>query len=146
MKTLILSILVFMSFDLYAELKLRSLQDATVASVPPQASKPSIGVIFKKDCLPCRKQLKDLKCLKEEFDVFLIGGFSSEAGLRQEYLKIGQNYPAFYGDTESLLKLNVVSEATPQLLHFTDSGPKVHLGYRKCEEYKKVFSLERRSL
>lgn len=107
--------------------------------IPPPHSKPALGVVFKKDCVPCRKQVRSLKCLEKDFDIFLIGSFSSETSLREEYLKMGQPYPAFYGDPKSLSELKVTSQATPQLLLFNGADPKIHLGYRKCESYKKIF-------
>lgn len=118
---------------------MKSLIDSSVIRLnTSDLDKPLLGVLFKKDCVPCRKQIRDLNCLKEKFFVFLIGAYSSESSLRQEYLKFKTNFPAYLASTDLLESLKLNSAATPVLIKFEDHATTIFTGYKKCEAYKRI--------
>lgn len=97
---------------------------------------PLILVFFKSDCIPCREQLEQTQCLEDQFEVKLVGVFSSEPDLKNEYLKMKTSWPAFYGDSQLLQSFGIVAEATPQILLLTKNDRYHHVGLWPCEKLR----------
>lgn len=118
----------------------RSLKDAETVDFDSFYRKPIVAIVFQTGCGACRKQIRDLKCLEERYRIVLLGAFSSEESLKDEYMKMKSPYPGFYASPDILKLLNLSSLATPLVIDFSRTPISVHLGYKKCEELKVMYS------
>lgn len=119
------------------EIKLRSLSDASTTKIELNSTKPKIFVVFQKDCHACRKQVKELECLSEQADTFLVGSFSSEKDLRKEYRTFNSNLKGVYGDQAFKRMFNINEKITPQIIFSKGSKYKFNLGRLACNEILK---------
>jgi hypothetical protein len=117
-------------------LTLRSLKD--VSSDTIDLSQPAVFMVFQKDCGSCHRQVKDLKCLG--VPVYLIGAFSSESSLRDEYRRMSQSYPAYMGTAQVLKALGVSAQLTPQLGLFKNGKPEWIVGLTSCDRVRQAFT------
>ena len=114
---------------------LRSLIDASVRSVDlNNLKKRTLFLIFQSDCPACQLQVRDLQCLKSKYDVILIGAYSSEKLLRQEYRRMGQPYESFLGEGAFLKALKAQQGLTPELIILSQNKGRHILGLTPCAE------------
>jgi hypothetical protein len=138
MRFILLFNLLMISISGHAEgIVLRSLQNPTTLKFQSTSSvAPRVVIYFKNDCVACRAQVKDLKCLDKKVEVFLVGVYASESELRSEYLKMRTSFAAFYADQEALVKLNLQPEVTPQFLLLDKERRWQGVGLRSCATFR----------
>ena len=93
-------------------------------------------MVFKKDCSACRQQVKDLNCLDTDTDVLLVGSFSTEAELRQEYQSFHIDLPGLYGDSDFKSFAKLKSDVTPQVIISHNYQIKNMIGLQPCHKIK----------
>ncbi len=134
MVKLIISSLVFFSTCSVNALSLRSLIDASVVNFYNMKG-VSVIILFQKDCIACKKQVRDLSCLDKKTNIFLVGTFSQDSDLRTEYKSFNSNYPGLYGDSDFLSKFSITKKITPQILVLNNNLKSKHImGRRPCSE------------
>lgn len=122
------------------ELYLRSLTGLEAESFKRLQKQGKIFILFKPDCLPCRKQIQDLSCLSPK-NIVLIGSFSSEDRLRKEILKMRTDIPSYYIARKDLWAMGIKDEVTPQI--FTKSRGAFIRGYLRCESIKEKLNISK---
>lgn len=129
---------ILISLSLRAQTILKSLNDSSVVSLVELAkNRDVLFMVFKKDCVPCKKQIKQLSCLKKKRDVVLIGSFGSESSLRNEYLKYKMPYPGYYMSVGELNELGISEQITPQMIDLKTK--RIFLGFLTCKNlYQKL--------
>jgi len=132
----LLSFLVQISYA-STQIILRSLSDVSTQKIKLRSDKPSLFVVFQKDCSACRRQIKNLKCIDDSVNVVLVGSFSNEKDLRVEYSKFGSRFVGVYGDRSFRKKFRIREDVTPQLIFATAKRQDVHLGFLSCESVLK---------
>ncbi len=118
---------------------LKSLTDSSTIKLQELKITPTIFVLFQPNCSFCRKQVKDLKCLKKKYRIVLLGAFAAEKELRDEYLKTGVSFPAYFVSSDVLKQFDIRSKATPQIYYSEKGSTPISIGFKKCEELKKLF-------
>ncbi len=114
---------------------MRSLKDASVRSLNLEhLQEPTLFLIFQSDCSACQLQVRDLQCLQKKYEVILIGAYSSEKLLRQEYRRMGQPYESYLGEDTFLKALKTKQGLTPQLIVYNKKETKHLLGLTPCSE------------
>ena len=126
----------FIVFDSKAgSLRLRSLSDSSTVKIKSLSNKQSrVFVVFQKQCSACRRQVKDLQCLKKIADVVLVGSFSTEAELRKEYKSFNTEVIGLYGDKDFKKHFGLSLEATPQLIIQVGQKDFKVLGFKACSQ------------
>jgi hypothetical protein len=123
---------------LLASPSLKSLRDADTIQIETLRARPTLGIIFQEDCHVCHKQVQDLACLGPDVQVVLLGAFSSEHSLLQEYRAMGVSFPAYYASRDILQSLQLNGTVTPQTIFFTPTKQWVTVGYKPCDELHKI--------
>lgn len=114
---------------------LRSLKDASVRSLDLEhLQRPTLFMIFQSECSACQLQVRDLLCLQNKYEVILIGAYSSEKLLRQEYRRMGRPYESYLGEDTFLKALKTKQGLTPELFVYNKKDTKHLLGLTPCAE------------
>jgi len=114
---------------------LLSLKDASIRKIDLEMlSKPTLFMIFQPNCSACHLQVRDLQCLKNKYEVILIGAYSSESSLRQEYRRMGRSYESYLGEDAFLKALNAKQGLTPELIMYKKKKSQHLLGLTPCTE------------
>ncbi len=98
----------------------------------------TLFVFFQANCSACQMQIKDLKCLEKNYSINLLGSISKLGELKKEYQKYKVSYPAYFADPIAMAKLPIEIAATPQIIIWSKPKPKLFMGYKACEKYKKI--------
>ena len=85
--------------------------------------------------------MADLQCLPSKTEVYLLGVFSTEEELRQEYKKMKTSFPTYYGDQEALDFFGITKKLTPQVIVFDGTENLYFSGLQNCVELRKKLSL-----
>ncbi len=101
-------------------------------------SNKTLFVFFQANCHACKLQINDLKCLEKDFDINLLGSISPVKDLKKEYKKYKTKYPAYFADPITMAYLPIDVPATPQIIIWNKKKPKGYMGYKPCQEYKKL--------
>ena len=128
---LLLTMLV--NLGLNSNTMLTSLKDAQVISTKSIIKKNSAIILFKPNCMSCRIQIKNLDCLKDKFDITLLGAFGTEGSLRKEYLKYYSKFKAFYANSNALEGLGIRGQATPKTIIIKEKKQFKFIGTKTCQ-------------
>ncbi len=131
---MLLALLFFLSNPSYptAPLNLRSLSDFSSVKIDRDSRKPKVFMLFQKDCHACRQQAQDLNCLQPLADVFLVGSFSSESDLRDEYRRLNTEIPGLYGGLDFRKTFNIRENLTPQIILSQGTKKSLIIGLTPC--------------
>ena len=132
-------LLIALSSFIFSESSLISLTDVSRLSIEQIKNEKTLVMIFQKDCSSCKKQVRELSCMEEDYSIKLIGVLGSEKELRKEYLRMKKVYPAYYGNSKALNELEITPSVTPQLITWYKGKIVSFIGYKTCREYKKLF-------
>lgn len=136
MKSILFFFLSFLSFA--SDLSIRSLDSAETLPLKDVLKEKTIAVLYQSDCSSCRIQISQLDCLEDDYNIVLLGGFSSEKKLRLEKLKYHKKYKAYLADNEILKALKVDRKATPQTFIFESKRALKVIGRKKCSDILKL--------
>lgn len=136
--TLLLCLFLLSSPAWTENIKLLSLKDFSTQRVQVNPQGPRVMVVFQKDCLPCKQQIKDLRCIDGIAKVLLIGLFSTETELREEYRNLNTPHPGLYGDLEFIKRFNIRSPLTPQIILSKGKKHRVIPGKISCSKIKHI--------
>lgn len=102
-------------------------------------SKPSLAMIFQKDCHFCKKQGLELSCLEELYSINLWGSYDTKESLQREFIKLKTSYPGFYISETELNHPSLKKGVTPLILFFDKKGKLQFtvIGFNPCQEIKK---------
>jgi len=123
---------------LLAATHIKKLNNSQTVSLHEITGSQNLAIVFQQNCVACQKQVKDLKCLEGDYNIILLGAFSSEKALRTEYLKMKVSYPAYYASEDILKTLGVHQVITPQILGFSEELTTVFTGYRNCRDLHRM--------
>jgi|FLYM01.1.fsa_nt_gi hypothetical protein len=113
------------------EVQLKSLTSAETVSLNELIQdEATLMVLFQRDCVACKKQIKDLDCFSDR-KIVLLGSFSSEESLRKEYLKMRVKHPSYMIQPSDLKNIGVSEAMTPQLIDM--KLKKISYGYQSCK-------------
>lgn len=136
---LIMTVLLWTGYSTaFSKVKLRSLSNVRSKTFARERLNNSVIMIFQKDCVACKKQVKRFSCLDEDVRVQLVGSFATESELRDEAQKFEVKFPSFYGDQEALEYFNITNRLSPQILVFTEKKVWKFLGLTDCLQIKEA--------
>gem|GEM_PF-3139778 len=125
-------------------LRLRSLQDSSSVNLRSLKKEQNrVFIVFQKQCSACRKQVKELTCLKKVADVVLVGAFSTEAELRKEYKAFSTEIVGLYGDKDFKKRFDLNIEATPQIIVQVGQKSFKVLGLKTCVQIARFIKSKR---
>lgn len=137
MKTLLIILLFCSSSIAFSDPILKSLGSTTDKQLSKFSNK-TLFVFFQANCHACTLQINDFKCLEKNFDINLLGSISPIKDLKKEYKKYKTKYPAFFADPITMAYMPIDIPATPQIIVWNKKKPKGYMGYKPCEQYKKL--------
>jgi hypothetical protein len=123
-----------------SNLHLRSLKDASVLKLQTSANKPRVFIVFQEKCSACRKQIKDLSCLKNAAEVILVGAFSTEKALRKEYQNFRTDLVGVYADEDFKKYINLELELSPQTFLQVHRETYKMIGVKRCSKILKFLN------
>jgi hypothetical protein len=102
-------------------------------------SGPELFFMFQPDCLSCRKQASNLKCLaKGDVKIRFVATSSSESKLREEAVRMAVDDKAFKVSAAARQVFGFSEPATPQAALYIGDQKITWLGYRRCEDIESL--------
>lgn len=104
----------------------------------------TVAVLFQPNCRSCKRQIKNLDCLKEvSSKIVLVGSFGAEEKVRRSYLKKKSEFKGYYINEDLVTSLGFESGIAPQTVYYKSNKALQFVGYKSCKKIvKKIKELD----
>lgn len=107
-------------------------------SVHEIIKKNNFAVLFQPNCSSCKRQIKDLDCLKDLVsEVVLVGSFGTIKNVRRSYMKKNTDFKGFYIASEQVSRLGFEEGIAPQSIYYSKDKSLRFTGYESCKKIAK---------
>jgi len=126
------------SNDTKSEKILKNLSSTEFTSFNDTVTDKTLAVLFQPNCSSCKKQIKNLDCLKEVTrKIILVGSLGNENKVRRSYLKKKTSYKGYFTQQSNLEKLGFENDIAPQTIFYSTKKGLKFIGYKSCKNVKK---------
>ena len=117
---------------------LKDLSSTMFTSFEESIKDKTLAVLFQPNCSSCKKQIKNLDCLKDITNkVILVGSLANEKRVRRSYLKKKTAFRGYYIEQSNLEKLGFDNDIAPQTIFYSIKKGLKFTGYKSCKKIKK---------